>query len=217
MNPPVQTALPADTGWIVGTEVAYWTGKRDTFVQLFLRHAAGIAAYDPLAVPLTFANDHTTRGSSETLRRARRQLRGGARSACSSAATCAPSATAIPRPTTSQKYDEGILAVRPQLYLGERWGVAVEGAYQARRYAVLDPLDRPAARRQRVARRDHALLLAERPRLLQAPAAPPHLRAHRAQRRHARALPRAGRLRQRAVEHFLGLGVEWWFNSSSYP
>jgi maltoporin len=22
---------------------------------------------------------------------------------------------------------------------------------------------------------------------------------------------------QRKVEHFIGLGVEWWFNSSSYP
>jgi maltoporin len=22
---------------------------------------------------------------------------------------------------------------------------------------------------------------------------------------------------QRSIEHFLGLGAEWWFNSSSYP
>ena len=22
---------------------------------------------------------------------------------------------------------------------------------------------------------------------------------------------------QRQVEHFLGLGVEWWFNTTSYP
>jgi hypothetical protein len=114
--PPGQTPLPADGGWLVGTEVAYFTGKRDTFVQIFLRHAEGIAAYDPLATPLTFSNNRTTRGSTETLLAIganyewgpcgvlfggyMRAFRGGGVSA-----------------TTSQKYDEGVLAIRPQFYL----------------------------------------------------------------------------------------------------
>src|SRR5262249_56754143 len=63
----VDKPLPSDTGWLLGSEIAYWTGERDTFVQLFLRHARGLAAYDPLAAPLTFANDRTTSGSTQTL------------------------------------------------------------------------------------------------------------------------------------------------------
>ncbi len=38
------------------------------------------------------------------------------------------------------KYDEGTLVVRPQLYLGEHWGLALEGSYQERRYGVIDPV-----------------------------------------------------------------------------
>ena len=88
----VRRALRPDTaarglgaGWSA-REVAYWTGQRDTFVQLFVRHAEGSPRTTRSPSRLTFANDRTTRGASETLvalggnyergclRRARRRL-----------------------------------------------------------------------------------------------------------------------------------------------
>ena len=216
VNPSVQNALPADTGWLVGTEVAYWTGRRDTFVQLFLRHAEGVAAYDPLAVPLTFANDRTTRGSTETLLALGANYEWG------------PLGVLVggylrsfrdgdPSPTTSQKYDEGILTVRPQLYIGERWGVAVEGAFEARRYAVLDPQnDQPL-----VASEWRAGIMPyfspsgrgsyKRPQLRLIYALTSRNTATR------ELYPAQDVFSQRSLEQFLGMGAEWWFNSSSYP
>ena len=216
VNPPVQTALPADSGWLVGTEVAYWTGHRDSFVQLFFRHAEGIAAYDPLAVPLTFANDRTTRGSTETLLALGANYEFG------------PFGVLVggylrsfrdgdPSPTTSQKYDEGILAVRPQLYIGERWGIAVEGAFEAKRYALLDPdTDQPL-----IASEWRAGIMPYFSPSGRGSYKRPQLRliyAVTARNNATRELyPAQDVFSQRPVEQFLGMGVEWWFNSSSYP
>jgi maltoporin len=219
-SPPVMTPLPADSGWLLGAEVAYWTGHRDTFVQLFVRHAEGIAAYDPLAVPLTFANDRTTRGSTENLLAIGGNYEYG------------PFGILLgtylrsfrdgdPSPTTSQKYDEGIFAVRPQLYLGQHWGVALEGAFEARRYAVLDPnTDQPL-----VASAWRAGIIPYFSPSGRGSYKRPQLRviyALTARNAAARELypsqgPAADVFSQRSTEHFLGLGAEWWFNSSSYP
>jgi maltoporin len=216
VNPATQTALPADTGWMVGTEVAYWTGQRDTFVQLYFRHAEGIAAYDPLAVPLTFANDHTTAGSTENLVALGGNYEVGPFGILVGGYLRAFRDGEV-SPTSSQKYDEGILAVRPQLYLGERFGVAVEGAFEARRYAVLDP-------------QTDAPLTAQEWRFGVIPYFSPSGRGSY-KRPQLRAIynltarnnatrelyPALDVFSQRNVEQYIGLGVEWWFNSSSYP
>jgi maltoporin len=216
VSPAAQTPLPADTGWMIGTELAYWTGQRDTFVQLYLRHASGLAAYDPLAVPLTFANDRTTAGSTEDL-----VAIGGNYEAGMFGLLVGGYLRAFrdgdPSPITSQKYDEGILAVRPQVYLGERFGVALEGAYESKRYAVLDP-------------QTGAPLTAAEWRFGVIPYFSPSGRGSykRPQLRFIYNLtarndatrelyPAADVFSQRNVEHYVGLGAEWWFNSSSYP
>jgi maltoporin len=216
VSPPTQTALPSDWGWLAGAEVAYWTGHRDTFVQLFVRHAEGIAAYDPLAVPLTFANDRTTRGSTENLIAVGGNYEEGPFGILVGGYLRA-FRDGDPNPTTSQKYDEGILAVRPQVYLGERFGVAVEGAFEARRFAVLDP-------------QTDAPLTASEWRFGVIPYFSPSGRGSykrpqlrliynlTARNDAARELyPTLDVFSQRSVEHYIGMGVEWWFNSSSYP
>jgi maltoporin len=216
VSPPGDTPLPADTGWLVGTEVAYFTGERDTFVQLFFRHARGIAAYDPLAAPLTFANDRTTSGSTETLVALGGNVEGGPFGLLVGGYLRA-FRDGDPSPTSSQKYDEGILAVRPQVYLGERWGVALEGAFEARRYAVLDPrTDQPLT-----ASAWRAGVIPYFSPSGRGSYRRPQLRviyALTARSASARELyPAEDPFSQRAVEHFVGLGAEWWFNSSSYP
>jgi hypothetical protein len=208
--------LPADTGFLLGGELAYWTGKRDTFVQLFARHARGLAAYDPLEEPRTFANDRTTAGSTETLialggnweRDMFGVLVGG---------YVRFFRDGDPSPTTTQKYDEGTLVVRPEVFIGEHWGVAVEGSFQEKRFAVLDP----ATDQQLNAQLLRAGLMPffspsgrgsyKRPqfRLIYA------ITSRNAAAREG--YPQDDPFAHRAVEHYVGAGVEWWFNSSSYP
>jgi maltoporin len=213
---PFQRPLPSDTGFLVGTELAYWTGERDTFVQIFLRHARGIAAYDPLAMPLTFANDRSTSGSTESLVALGgnwekdmfgvlvggylRWFRDG-----------------DPSPTSTEKYDEGTIVARPQIYFGEHWGLALEGSFQEKRFAWLDsqtnaPLTATAWRGGVIpyfspsGRGSY-----KRPQLR-------ILYAATYRNSGARELyPAEDIFAQRQVEHFIGLGAEWWFNSSSYP
>ncbi len=208
--------LPSDTGFLVGGELAYWTGERDTFVQLFVRHARGLAAYDPLEEPQTFANDLTTAGSTETLV----ALGGNWESGFVGLLVGGYVRffrDGDPSPTTTQKYDEGTLVLRPQMYIGDHWGVALEGSYQAKRFAILDPeTDEPLTAvlwrggimpyfspsgRGSYKRPQYRLIYAVTSR-----------------NSAARELyPPDDVFSQRKVEHYVGLGVEWWFNSSSYP
>jgi len=216
LEPERDKALPGDSGFLLGTQLTLWTGERDTYVSLFLRHARGLAAYDPLASPLTFSNSFTSGGATETLAAIAgnyekdwfgimaagyvRFFRDGSAS-----------------PTSREKYDEGILIARPQIYLGEHFGIGVEGSYQARRYALL-------------AEGTNENLTAS---LLRAAVLPYFSPSGRGSFKRPQiglvyavtGRPSAARslyaaedvFRQRSVEHFGGILAEWWFNFSSYP
>lgn len=210
-----QVPLPSDWGFMVGGQVGFWTGERDTHVNLFVRYAHGLAAYDMLAVPTTFANDRTTGDSQEFLFALGANyekdwfgLLGGAYYRYFSDGTEAP--------TSLQRYSEGVIDVRPQVYLGNYFGVALDASYQARRYAYPDPSGAP--------------LYASLARFALMPYFSPFGRgsykrpqfrliyAVSATDAGFRSLYAAEDFRaQRDVEHYLGLNVEWWFNSSSYP
>ncbi|MBK8219041.1 MAG: carbohydrate porin [Myxococcales bacterium] len=208
--------LPSDGGFLVGSQLTYFTGHRDTHVHLFLRHARGIAAYDPLEAPATFTLDRSTQGASDT------------RIAFSGNVEQGPFAVAwgayvrffrdaSTDQSTTQKYDEGAIVARPSFFLGEHFGLSLEGSYQMRRIKVIDPsTDAP--------------LTAQVGRFGIMPYFSPSGRGtfKRPQIRLIYAL--TGRdsgakrlyaaediVGQRGVDHFLGLGAEWWFNSSSYP
>jgi maltoporin len=215
-NTSYETAYPADTGWMVGGELAYWTGERDTFVQLFVRYAHGLAAYDPLAAPTSFAQNLTTGDAHEAIvalggnweRGSFGLLYGG---------YLREFRDGSPVPVSFNHYDEGTLVLRPQLFLGQHWGVAAEGSYQAQRYELLDPETGKAFT----------------PQLWRAGLMPyfspsgrgsfkrPQLRLIYAvtfRDAAAKELYAPGDVfSQRNVEHYLGLQAEWWFNSSSYP
>ena len=212
----VDTPLPSNTGFMVGGEVGLWTGQRDTHVSIFARHARGIAAYDPLETPLTFANDRTTSGASETLVALGSNWESGA-FGLMTGAYVRFFRDGSDAPTSTQKYDEGTVVLRPELFLGDHFGVDVEGSYQARRLAVLDaqtnspitaseirggiiPYFSPSGRgsyKRPVLRAIYAIT---------------------ARNKGAQDLyPQQDVFHQRGVEHYLGLGAEWWFNSSSYP
>ncbi len=209
-------ALPADTGFLAGVQLGYWTGVRDGFVHVFAKHARGIAAYDPLAVPTTFANDRTTSGASDTIIATGGNLETEA-VGVQWGAYLRFFRDASEGATSREKYDEGAVVVRPNIFISDHFGVAVEGSYQQRRYALADadgesklttglfragviPYFSPAGRGSFKRPQLRILYMAT------------------ARDKGARSLyPKEDVFSQRSVEHFFGLGAEWWFNSSSYP
>jgi maltoporin len=208
--------LPDDYGFVVGAQAGFWTGQRDTHVNFFVRHARGLAAYDPLAAPQTFANDRTTAGSTETLF----ALGGNYEHkwfGVLGGAYVRFFRDGDPSPTTTQKYDEGTFVVRPQIFLGELFGIATEGSFQARRYAFLDPAtDAPLVG----AMWRFGVMPFFSPSGRGSYKRPQFRAVYVASWRNegARALyPAVDVYAQRDVEHYLGINVEWWFNSSSYP
>jgi maltoporin len=211
-----QIPLPQDSGWLLGSQVVYFTGVRDTYVSLFFRHARGLAVYDPLASPTTLANDRTTRGAHETLF----ALAGNFDERSFGimwASYLRFLRTAGAAPTSLDRYDEGIIMVRPHWYVTDHIGIAVEGSYQARRYGILDAAsDDPLS----VSMVRGAILPYLSPAGRGAFARPRIGLVYAVSSRSdaARTLyPRDDPFSWRSSEHYFGLAVEWWFNMSSYP
>ncbi|MBX3234430.1 MAG: carbohydrate porin [Labilithrix sp.] len=208
--------LPGDFGFLLGSQLTYFAGKRDTYASLVMRYARGIAAYDPLAAPITFELDRSVSGASET----QVALSGNWENdlvAFTGAAYVRFFRDAGPAETSTQKYDEGVVVLRPSVFLGDYFGISVEGSYQARRIAIQDPNgDGPLTASVLKAgiipyfspsgkgtfKRPQIRLLYNA-----------SLRSAGARALYAIEDP----FSQRSVEHFIGLGAEWWFNSSSYP
>jgi maltoporin len=214
-EPERQTALPSDFGFLVGGQLTYWTGKRDTFASLFVRFAQGLAAYDPLDVPTTFAFDRRTQGATEF----RVALSGNWERSffgVTWGALIRNFRDASPQATSVQKYDEGAVVVRPHFFIGENFGISIDGSYQERRYAANPMTGEPLS-----ANMLRGALLPywsptgrgafKRPQI-----GPMYSIASRSSG--ARSLYGADDpFAQRSVEHFFGVLAEWWFNFSSYP
>ncbi len=215
-NTHVEQPLPSETGYLIGSELAYFTGERDTYVALFLKHARGIAAYDPLSVPLTFAGDRSVGDASESLVALGGNYERGAFGLVGGAYFRA-FRDASANQTGTQKYDEGAIVLRPQAYITDHFGVALDASYQARRTAIIDPNGSGALSASVV----RAALMPyfspwgrgsfKRPQIYA-------IYAATFRDSGARALYAAEDVfAQRKIEHFAGIGAEWWFNSSSYP
>jgi maltoporin len=208
--------LPSDSGWMLGSQLTYFAGRRDIYASLVMRHARGIAAYDPLSVPVTFALDHTVHGASETQIAASGNWENDY-VGFTGAAYVRWFRDASPAETSPQKYDEGAVVLRPSVFLGEYFGVSVEGSYQQRRLAIQDPNSDGTL---------NASVLKGGIMPYFSPSGRGTFRRPQIRLLYVASLRSAGSrelypaedvFSQRHVEHFLGIGAEWWFNSSSYP
>jgi maltoporin len=205
-------SLPQDAGSVFGVQLGAFTGRRDTFVNIFLRYATGIAAFGDKTTPTALSVDKTADGAHEI------------RAAISANYEVGPfgillggylrgfrdaSGNAYSRDT----FNEGTLVVRPQFWFGEHVGLAVEGSYQSLSLAGVDQNGNPT--RAKVWRWGVIPFLTPGGR---GSFTRPHLRviyAYTARNDDARALYAPDdRFARRSNEHYLGLGVEWWFNSS---
>jgi maltoporin len=122
-----------------------------------------------------------------------------------------------PAPSSREKYDEGALIARPQVYLGEHWGVGLEGSFQQRRYGFVD-----ASKDENV----KASLLRAAINPYFSPAGRGSFKRPQlglvymitSRDQGARSLYASEDVfSRRKAEHFFGLLAEWWFNFSSYP
>jgi maltoporin len=207
--------VPGDSGVLFGGQVGFFTGERDTFVNLFFRHGRGLAAYGELATPEGTSPERTVEGAHQTLL----GISGNYEHEFFAVVAGGYFRTfrePTPEPYRFGNVDEGILVLRPHVFLGDHAGVAVEGSYQAQQRAVLNVATNEPL---------HAKLWRFGLIPYLSPAGRgvfkrPQLRliwAVTKRNDDARSLyPTDDVFARRKVEQFFGIGAEWWFNSTSY-
>ncbi|MBI4951292.1 MAG: carbohydrate porin [Myxococcales bacterium] len=218
-TPDVFEDVPADRGFVVGAQIGAFTGERDTHLNLFVRYATGLAAYGEFAAPEALALDRTAAGAHEVV-----VAMGGNWEISVFALTLGAyfrSFRNASEPLDFGDVDEGIFILRPHVFFAEWAGVAVEGSYQALARGILTPDrgpdDAPHPLTAHVGRIGVMPFVQpagpgafSRPRI--------HLEyAATFRDKSARLLyPTDDPFSLRSVDHFFGLGAEWWFGSTSY-
>lgn len=205
--------LPSDGGFVLGGQVGAYTGERNTYVNLFFRYAQGLAAYGDLAVPYTLSAAQT----SERARDVVLALAGNYEYqwfGVLAGAYLRYFRDADPSLYGRNDQWEGTLVLRPTAWFGQHVGLSVEGSWQKVMYNTLDMVSGQP-------RSGSAWRFAVIPFVTPAGRgnfARPHLRAI-----YAATLRDEGALRlyapddpfaRNAIEHYLALSCEWWFNSS---
>ncbi|MFI5299460.1 MAG: carbohydrate porin [Polyangiales bacterium] len=208
----LQQSLPADHGTMVGAQIGFFTGQHDTFINLFVRYASGLAAYGDTTVPNALAADKTTQGAHEALIALSTNIESGPFGLLV-AGYVRGFRDASGDPYSYDSFNEGTIVARPQVWVGEHFGLAGEASYQSLTRAAVDasgaqvrgsewrfgliPFLSPAGRGSFTR---------------------PHFRVIYALTLRddgARALYAPDDIfAKRSVEHYFGVGAEWWFNSS---
>ncbi|MCH9685118.1 MAG: carbohydrate porin [Deltaproteobacteria bacterium] len=216
-EPRVFEDLPRESGWLVGTQLGMFTGKRSTHLNLVFRASGGLAAYGEFNAPTQLGPDRSSRGAREYL------LAAGGNYEVGPFGVMLGSYWRSFR-NASPNLDfgdlaEGAIIVRPTLWLGEIAGVSVEGSYQAQRRGVLTD-DGDGGQQP---------LFAQIGRVGLAPFVSPGGRGNFT-RPHIRLVylltARDASARQlyaehdvfgrRSLDHYIALQAEWWFGSTSY-
>jgi maltoporin len=220
-KPRVFEDLPSDGGYVVGAELDAYTGHRDTYVNVFVRYATGLAAYGQWASPGELALDKTTDGAHELVVAAGGNAEWGPIGVMLGAYV--RSFRDASQRLDYQDVDEGIVVVRPTVFLGDIAGISVEGSYQLGQRGVIsgdatDPSASPSGPHLASLFRFGVV-----PFLTpggRGDFTRPHIRfiyVLTARDDDAKNLyPEDDAFHRRDFDHFIGLGAEWWFNSSSY-
>ncbi len=218
----VEEVLPSDSGWLFGGQFGFWEGGdglfAGSFANAFARYASGLAAYGDLGVPFGVALDETAQGAGDLL-------------IGLSATADTPWAgltlgsyfrnfRTAREVESHEDYWESILAARVHGYVTDHIHPGAEVSYQVRR--PMGPLpeapsyERPQMQAPTVTKLSLIQAFSLEPRAYSRP----QLRLiYSAAFLNESALqlyrPEDPR-RDRPVQHYLGVMVEWWFNSASY-
>jgi maltoporin len=206
--------LPSDFGWLVGGQIGLWGWGRNSFANVFVRGAGGLAAYGEFGIPFGLDSEKKTT-------RAREFLVGMSMNAEIGAFGIMGGFYARNfRDADPNLYDlddkwELIAAVRPHLFVGRFFQPFAEISYQRQIPNGLSP--------ETFVREPSGIMkLSVGPSLAFQKGTYARPRFHvvytasildeNARRLYPEQDPR----RDQQVQHYLGLGVEWWINSSSY-
>ena len=212
----VEEALPADSGSVMGAQLSAWGWADESFVHLFYRRATGLGAYGELAVPSDgFATDYTVTAAREQ----RVALAFGhefqERVSLAGGAYVRQYADADGLAVDVDDGWESAMALRPAVNFGQHVSLGVEASHQWLRPNGLNPRtdehDIPQITKISV-----LPMVKPRPRTFSRPMI--HL-TYTASMLNEDALQWFDPLDERAqsdVQHFVGLGAEWWMNSQSY-
>jgi len=217
VEPRVFEDLPRESGWLVGTQLGMFTGKRSTHLNLIFRASGGLAAYGEFNAPTQPAPDRSSRGAREYLLATSGNYEVGPFGLLlggywRSFRNASPN-------LDFDDLSEGVIILRPTVWLGELAGISLEGSYQAQRRGVLTDDGQQGLEP----------LFAQMGRVGIMPFVSPGGRGNFT-RPHirftylltlrdsgARSLyPEHDVFGLRAVDHYFAFGAEWWFGSSSY-
>ncbi len=211
-------SVPDDHGYVAGGELSLFTGKRSTHLNLWVRHAWNLAAYGDFAVPSQLAPDRTTKGARELV-----VALGGNWEYEFFGLMMGSYFRRFRNASPDLDYwdlNEGIILLRPQFWFGKWAGAALEASYQFQQRGVLAQYGDVEQTRPifgslwRVGAMPFVSVAGR------GAYARPHIRLmYMATFRDAgaRALyPVDDVFNLRPVDHFFGLGAEWWFGSTSY-
>ncbi len=206
--------LSADTGFVAGAQVGIYTGERNTYVNLWFRYGQGLGAYNDLAVPYTLTAAQTSTLARDVVLAAAGNWERGP-FALLGAAYVRYFRDADAAVYSRNQMWEGTIVVRPTVWIGQHVGISLEGSYQAVTMNMLDPVTGVGPRSASVWRFGIIPFVSPAGR---GSFTRPHLRViyaltardDGARRMYAPDDPFA----RNVLEHFLGLGCEWWFNSS---
>lgn len=209
--------LPRESGWLVGTQLGLFTGKRSTHLNLVFRASGGLAAYGEFNAPTQLSPQRSSAGAREYL------LAAGGNYEIGPFGVLLGSYWRSFR-NASPNLDfgdlsEGAVIVRPTLWLGKIAGISVEGSYQAQRRGVLAP-DGDDGQQPLFAQMGRVGLVPFVTPAGRGNFARPHIRLTyllTVRDQGARSLyPEHDVFSLRPIDHYIALGAEWWFGSTSY-
>ncbi len=216
--------LPNDNGGVIGAQLGAFTGTDASHVNLFIRYAGGVAAYNEFGSPTQLAPDRSTTGAREFWMTLSGNWETGSLGLLA-AAYFRSFRNASPGLDFGD-VDEGIVMARPQLFLTNWGGIAVEASYQAQQRGIRSLVQSKPGETIPPPSSDPFMAGVTRFGLIpflnpagKGSYSRPQLRlmyvlTHRDDA--ARMLYSKDDLYSlRTWEHFFGVGVEWWFNAQT--
>ncbi len=207
--------LPSDGGFVLGAQVGGYLANTNAFFNLFVRYAGGLGAYDPLGVPFRAGGVTRTSRAREFRLALSANWESGA-FGVQVGAYYRRFRDADPNLFQRGQLAEGAIIARPHVWFGDHAGVSLDLSYQGMQTSALDEATGTQVGGgvtkigfipfvsffgRGTYTRPHLRLIYSI-----------SIRSEGARRLYPDEDPRS----QNAAEHFLGIGAEWWFDSTSY-
>ncbi|MCB9630986.1 MAG: carbohydrate porin [Sandaracinus sp.] len=211
----ITEVLPRDGGYVLGGQIGGWDVGSRAFVNLFFRWSRGLGAYNPLGVPFRVGGVMDSSRAREALLALSANWEHGP-FGLQAGAYYRNFRDADPTVFDRNHMAEGAVNLRPHVWIGDHAGLSFDLSYQALQMSALDEVTGKVVRGG-VTKIGFIPFYSPfgrgtytRPHLRIIYAAT--IRDDGAQRLYPLEDPRS----RQSVEHFLGVGAEWWFDSTSY-